>query len=197
MRAGQPVWTQPDRGALSQVATAALSTPDPSIRNDLFIPVASGARRATVTFNGVSDPADDLSDAPPLTLSNVSNPLVYTFAPHVRVHHLAEAEHDSADADARAVFAFDPAISYLRLNPEKFFLTAKTPPPEGGRRAQSFCSSRSPTPLLVAGSRLCGEKRFCRWTSDVNHSFRRSMPFCATCPHKPRKQQRRRQAAYA
>ncbi len=36
----------------------------------------------SVTFNGVSDPADDLSDAPPMTITGGSNPLAYTFAPY-------------------------------------------------------------------------------------------------------------------
>jgi hypothetical protein len=36
----------------------------------------------TVTFNGLSDPADDLSDAPSIPLEKVSTPLVYTFAPY-------------------------------------------------------------------------------------------------------------------
>ena len=36
----------------------------------------------SVTFNGVSDPADDLSDAPPTTITGGSNPLAYTFAPY-------------------------------------------------------------------------------------------------------------------
>lgn len=35
-----------------------------------------------VTFNGVSAPADDLSDALPTTLANLGNPLSYTFAPY-------------------------------------------------------------------------------------------------------------------
>ena len=36
----------------------------------------------TVTFNGISNPSDDLSNAPPTTLTNLSNPLSYTFAPY-------------------------------------------------------------------------------------------------------------------
>lgn len=44
----------------------------------------------SVTFNGVSDPADDLSDAPPTNLNNPGNPLAYTFAPYsvtlLRIH---------------------------------------------------------------------------------------------------------------
>jgi hypothetical protein len=44
--------------------------------------LAASLDATTVTFNGVSDPADDLSDAPPVTLGSVSNPLVYTFAPY-------------------------------------------------------------------------------------------------------------------
>lgn len=35
-----------------------------------------------VTFNGLSEPADDLADAPALSLGTLSNPLSYTFAPY-------------------------------------------------------------------------------------------------------------------
>lgn len=35
-----------------------------------------------VTFNGIADPADDLADAPSQPLTNLSNPLTYTFSPY-------------------------------------------------------------------------------------------------------------------
>ncbi|MEJ2749867.1 MAG: hypothetical protein P8183_18455, partial [Anaerolineae bacterium] len=36
----------------------------------------------TVTFNGVSNPSDDLSNAPPQSLTVLTNPLPYTFPPY-------------------------------------------------------------------------------------------------------------------
>lgn len=36
----------------------------------------------SVTWNGVDDPADDLSDAPPSLLESIENPTNYTFAPY-------------------------------------------------------------------------------------------------------------------
>lgn len=35
-----------------------------------------------VTFNGVANPSDDLSSAPPAFLTSIGNPLTYTFAPY-------------------------------------------------------------------------------------------------------------------
>ncbi|MCP4427363.1 MAG: hypothetical protein GY803_22985, partial [Chloroflexi bacterium] len=43
---------------------------------------ASSLDSQSVTFNGVSDPANDLSDAPPTPISGGGNPLAYTFAPY-------------------------------------------------------------------------------------------------------------------
>jgi hypothetical protein len=43
---------------------------------------ASSLDSGAVTFNGVADPADDLSDAPPAALGSVSNPLTHTFPPY-------------------------------------------------------------------------------------------------------------------
>jgi hypothetical protein len=46
--------------------------------------VASAASLSTtaVTFNGVSNPSNNLSNAPPLPLSDTGNPIAYTFAPN-------------------------------------------------------------------------------------------------------------------
>lgn len=46
------------------------------------VAAAASFEAQTVTFNGVSDPADDLSDAPPETLSEPQNPFSYTFVPY-------------------------------------------------------------------------------------------------------------------
>jgi hypothetical protein len=42
---------------------------------------ASSLDTTAVTFNGVSSPSDDLSNAPPLPLGSAGNPLTYVFAP--------------------------------------------------------------------------------------------------------------------
>ncbi len=43
---------------------------------------ANSLTATSVTFNGVSDPLDDLSNAPSIPLSNPGNPLSYSFAPY-------------------------------------------------------------------------------------------------------------------
>lgn len=43
---------------------------------------ANSLNDQSVTFNGVTNPSDDLSSAPPANLTSVGNPLTYTFAPY-------------------------------------------------------------------------------------------------------------------
>lgn len=43
---------------------------------------ANSLNDQSVTFNGVANPSDDLSSAPPAPLTSMGNPLTYTFAPY-------------------------------------------------------------------------------------------------------------------
>ena len=43
---------------------------------------SSSLDSGAVTFNGVANPSDDLSNAPPLALGSLGNPLTYTFQPY-------------------------------------------------------------------------------------------------------------------
>ncbi|MBK8987122.1 MAG: alpha-L-arabinofuranosidase [Chloroflexi bacterium] len=55
----------------------------PAFRSGLAdVAVAPALDSQIVTFNGVSDPADDLSDAPSTPLAELSNPFSYTFPPY-------------------------------------------------------------------------------------------------------------------
>jgi len=56
--------------------------PDGFSRGLADVAAAPSLDSQTVTFNGVSDPADDLSDAPPTDLGALGNPFSYTFAPY-------------------------------------------------------------------------------------------------------------------
>ena len=40
----------------------------------------------TVTFNGSSSPPDDLTEAPPISLAELTNPFPYTFPPYSITH---------------------------------------------------------------------------------------------------------------
>ena len=67
----------------AQPITATVDLPFFTITGGLVDLVqATTLTATTVAFNGLSDPADDLSDAPSLPLNNVSDPFVYTFAPY-------------------------------------------------------------------------------------------------------------------
>ncbi len=80
----------------------------------------------TVTFNGVSSPSDDLSNAPPAALTNLSNPLSYTFQPYsvtllrlnigtdssqLTVDDVTVTEGDSGVTDAIFTVSLSPASS--------------------------------------------------------------------------------------
>lgn len=56
--------------------------PDSFSRGLADVAAAPALDSQSVTFNGVSDPADDLSDAPPTDLGALGNPFSYTFAPY-------------------------------------------------------------------------------------------------------------------
>jgi hypothetical protein len=76
-----------------------------------------------VTFNGVADPADDLSDAPPRPLAEPGNPLAYSFAPYsVTLLRLRVAGDWPPPADARRVYLPVMAYSPWRV------VTAGSPP---------------------------------------------------------------------
>lgn len=80
----------------------------------------------SVTYNGVSNPADDLSNAPPTTIPGGSNPLAYTFAPYsvtllhlqlgdvtsqLAVNDVTVTEGDSGTTNAAFTVSLSPASS--------------------------------------------------------------------------------------
>lgn len=86
----------------------------------------------TVTFNGVSNPSDDLSNAPSQSLTNLGNPLNYTFAPY--------------------------SITVLRLNSSSTPPTVTNTPPPGASPTKMPTrvptNTRTPTPNPVPGDSL-------------------------------------------
>ncbi|MCP4429129.1 MAG: alpha-L-arabinofuranosidase, partial [Chloroflexi bacterium] len=56
--------------------------PAPPVAGTAVVVQAPSLDSQTITFNGVSAPSDDLTDAPPTTLTEFNNPLSVDFAPY-------------------------------------------------------------------------------------------------------------------
>lgn len=61
---------------------AGVDSVDGFVSGSVDVVQAAALDATSVTFNGLDDPADDLSDAPAAPLTNLSNPLHYTFLPY-------------------------------------------------------------------------------------------------------------------
>ncbi|MBE2221914.1 MAG: alpha-L-arabinofuranosidase [Anaerolineae bacterium] len=59
-----------------------LNTTEPFTSGTVDVIQADSLDSDSVTWNGVNDPADDLSNAPPLLLKTIENPTPFTFAPY-------------------------------------------------------------------------------------------------------------------
>ncbi len=55
---------------------------DSIVSGSVDVVEAAALDATSVTFNGLTDPADDLSDAPAAPITNLSNPLHHTFSPY-------------------------------------------------------------------------------------------------------------------
>ena len=63
-------------------ATIQLDGASPVINGSIDVAAGSSLNAQSMTFNGVSNPSNDLSSAPSLSLGSTGNPITYVFEPY-------------------------------------------------------------------------------------------------------------------